>query len=146
MEREKNSILSTSFRRNYVLTSQMSADRVLDYENTEEVEHIRHQKRKQLVRQRAATEDQLEGYRITSLEHKDDYISETGTSSKTTSNFSIQELGITSINNTGKIDADLTIGNQSQPHRRTDRVIYSKRIDISPSSISPVMVQWYSQT
>ena len=59
LERGKNSISSTSFRRNYVLTSQMSADRVLDYENTKEVEHIEHQKRKQVERQRASTEDQL---------------------------------------------------------------------------------------
>ena len=138
MEREKNSILSTSFRRNYVLTSQMLADRVLDYENTEEVEHIRHQKRKQLVRQRAATEDQLEGYRITSLEHKEECVSETRTSSKSPSQLVYQDERMTSIMKNGEEEvlSDVIHGYQSRPHSRTERIIYSERIDISPCSIS----------
>ena len=96
MERERNSTSSTSFRRNSVLTNHLSADRVQNNENTKRGENITYQKRKQLVRQKAATEHQLDSYRITSLEHKDDYISETGTSSKATSHFSNQEIRIAS--------------------------------------------------
>ena len=63
LEREKNSISSTSFRRNFVLTSQVSADEVQNNERKQQMERSKSHKRKQLVRQKATTEDQLDNYR-----------------------------------------------------------------------------------
>ena len=153
LEREKNSISSTSFRRNFVLTSQVSADEVQNNERKKQIERNKSHKRKQLVRQKATTEDQLDNYRNKGTEHQEphsqineQYSSETGNSSRSASQLSNPNLSCTVVCDKGmtnpinkrkeEVPFDMINGYQSRTNSRTERIIYSERIDISPCSIS----------
>ena len=151
-ERERSRIPSATFRRNYILANQVSADEVLSVVTRDQVSTDRDmgitragKRRKQLVRQQATTEDNEEELGITLQDSQVQSSSSTenkiaGTVEISLSPGSKQGLGCLETVGVDSVCSDKKPLDEpiSLPESRasSNRIYYSERIDISPCSIS----------